>query len=1371
MAYVNTIDGVNRVPFVQRVENLPQELLQEARFVKLAKYMYTDASKLNKAPQHNWQDPYTQRKYNDIIDCYVSFVITRSGYDAFTFYNIDNVLDDAGNFVNETAESWYRTLHIDGTYCEKSLSGRGLHIFTKTNRLDDLLSGTYTLTLDPNNPDCKITIYHGTDMSCIVTGDCFNCQPNAPIARNEVADELYIKILTAANVALPPYMNIAAINAPRTINLPTPQHVPGPIVRANYKFRDDLNRDELERVKGELRKLPKEEIAYRLGIPAAHKSGYVCPECGNGSGDNGTGISPKELDGHLEWHCYKCGRSWDNIGLIARYFNLSQNGKDFWEIVKKGAELFGIGYTSTGELFIPKPVARVQDKADKPAQDDKPVKDYTNFYNNVARPNLPKFLDQCGGKWRNLTRETLEYFYVGYTPQFKPADTPAVIIPYSKNHFFARFVGDKDKLTAEQKEKLREKYHTVGAKPVFNAKRALRGLNPICFVVESATDAMSIYQAGGYNVIAISGSSLSDHMRKQIEPFGAKDFIIMLDGDETGQVKKQKLVEQLTDLGHQATPVVLSDKFKDANDFLQADPDGLAARLREIYNAAEYTFSTQKSIKNVITQTAPPEPPKPVEPAPSQPLAPEVAEWQELNGTIDPMVLLKLAVAKDYLEKFTPETITAGVAQNSKTKQALALCQFYDCYIDAHDNFLANLSIAKNIATNKIKTLKAAGGDFITDNIPAKLVALSSLGIAELRASVKSMVSALAKAHKKFLGSEEQRKVREEADRKREHHLIELGRSEERLARLKLLPPSDERNAQIIETIKQMCSWLHDRLGNPTKIETTQANSDIIFRNDPYLDGLVAFDEFQQSYVFLKPAPWNKEAQHGDEWRVTDDAQLRVYLSRTYAEFGNKDIIADNLIDYSLTRKFHVIREYFNKLPNWDGKPRAETFFIDWLKVADTPYARNATMNWLLGAVSRVFHPGCRYQTVLVIPGEQGVGKSYCLERLGAGWYDALTDSLDDPHALDAIQKMWIVELKEGSAWKKADVDAQKRFFDASKDTRRFSYLPRAITVPRRCVFAITLNNKQFLSDLTGNRRYMILQSLTASNRDYPTEIRGEKLTDDKLIKQIWAEVFVRYKELFADKFDDKRLELDKYMKQQVEEIAENYLRDDGLQGEIKAFLDTKILPPVIWDKLSKDERYQFMTSGRLFVYLDDLVARITAHGGRNAKKDIRTVQKMFEDESDGVKKIPDPMGVPRFCIYGTAYRQTVCVAEITTEGFAKNDRRINPTRVLELLSNMKGWKQGKRKCRYSVYGDQKTIYYRNPDNIPNPDGDDEQETNADTNTSIAMTNNAPRSQQEHAAPATAQIETASQSGSSIAATSWKDDFVGEPIDPNDSPF
>lgn len=736
---------------------------------------------------------------------------------------------------------------------------------------------------------------------------------------------------------------------------------------------------------------------------------------------------------------------------------------------------------------------------------------------------------------------------------------------------------------------------------------------------------------------------------------------------------------------------------------------------------------------------------KPKNQAPLNDADKKLGEWQTINGLIDPNVLTKLKDAKVYLDGLTVDNITPEIVQSSKTKRALALCFFYDAYSKSATTFYANVANVKRKAEDDIKTLKAAGGEFITP--PADVVARSQIAITPLKSEVKQLITACRKAHKQFLRNEEARIAKEKYAKAKELRVLEITNANDRLKQLQAQPQSDERDAEIITCIRQLCEWKHNKFGDPVCILDTQENADIIFHNDPAICNLVGYDQFYNAISFRKKSPWYSETKKGDRWSDSDEVDLRVHLRRTYKEFGTKEkLVSDAIIKLAREKAFHPIREHFKSLAPWDGKKRAETLFIDWLGVPDTPLHREITLNWLTAAVARVFNPGCIYQTALVLPGNQGVGKSFMLDRLGyKKWHGSLTDKLTDQRALESIATKWIVEIEEGDAWSKADVAAQKRFISGSQDTYRSQYAVNATDKFRQCIIAITLNGNQFLSDPTGNRRYMVLES-TLTGGNYITEVRGEYLTDDKIIDQIWAEVYAHYNELFKDGFDDKKLELSPEARRQIEIANEKYVRDDGITGEIQAGLDAKILPDVIWSLLGKDDRREFFKNSGVFsIEEEELKSKFQAAHKRispalqeefdNAIKTCPFVHRAFAKD----KKTGEITTWLKF--FGTVYRQHISAAEIKNEFFDKGDRRASFKRIHEVLNKLEGWTLGNRISRASAYGNQPNVYYRDADNIPQ---DDEPEVESATTEETAQEESTPATTENYSysAPANGDFES-----------------------------
>ena len=692
-------------------------------------------------------------------------------------------------------------------------------------------------------------------------------------------------------------------------------------------------------------------------------------------------------------------------------------------------------------------------------------------------------------------------------------------------------------------------------------------------------------------------------------------------------------------------------------------------------------------------------------------------EWYDLHPNLKPSASRNmdekmkhdLDDAIIWLDTLEPENFTADDAHNPDNLRAVALAQAFG-YDALAEKFFSVLKGMKKDAASRQNDAKSGLTEDLSPEEKAKLNVALQAYLPTIRQKVNTLRKAFISENRSFVKQLKQEQHAQAAKAKAQNRARQVAETIALLTKLREQyrnQPTKELADQIRQIILQtLDSSIDKSTGDIKFVRNTQKNANLIFSFDPVLDGLFGRDEFQQADVLLKAPPWrydryvpfNRQPCIGTEWRDTDDAETRTYLRDVYTEFSSKQLILDNITSYSNRNRFHPVKDYFNSLPAWDGTKRAEKLFVDFLRADDTPFTREVTLNWLTAAIARIFNPGCRYQTALVLHGNQGIGKSYIIERIGGQWYSAIIDDVDDPHILDAIKNIWIGEFKEMAAMKKVDIDHIKSFIERSEDNRRFSYDRRTSKIKRHCVFAITVNDDMFLSDMTGNRRYMIIHC-NSKPRDYV-----EGLTDD-YIKQVWAEVYAHYNELFADGFDEKKLALSRDAQIQSDSVAENYLRDDGMTSEIKAYLDTPILPLPLWHLLTRDERHDFHKSGRL-VMLDALTEfnhRRRARGGRPdiVQRDVDAITSCLKETQQKfwlrIEQIKfQGRDVDEYTLYGSELRQHICAVEIYNECFG-NDRRKSPTRINEILNNLDGWSLGTRIQKGDpAYLDQKKVFYRN---------------------------------------------------------------------------
>ena len=156
----------------------------------------------------------------------------------------------------------------------------------------------------------------------------------------------------------------------------------------------------------------------------------------------------------------------------------------------------------------------------------------------------------------------------------------------------------------------------------------------------------------------------------------------------------------------------------------------------------------------------------------------------------------------------------------------------------------------------------------------------------------------------------------------------------------------------------------------------------------------------------------------------SDLASLSIYLDGVYHIFSPTKL-KNALLKASAERAFHPIKEYLEALPEWDGTKRLESLLIDYLGAEDNSYVRAVTRKTLTAAVARVFEPGVKFDTVLVLSGPQGIGKSMIFAKLGSIWFsDSLTISdMRDKTGAEKLQGFWIMEIGEMNGIKKVEVE------------------------------------------------------------------------------------------------------------------------------------------------------------------------------------------------------------------------------------------------------------------------------------------------------------------------------------------------------------
>ena len=362
---------------------------------------------------------------------------------------------------------------------------------------------------------------------------------------------------------------------------------------------------------------------------------------------------------------------------------------------------------------------------------------------------------------------------------------------------------------------------------------------------------------------------------------------------------------------------------------------------------------------------------------------------------------------------------------------------------------------------------------------------------------------------------------------------------------------------------------LHPRSG---QVLPTIDNCWTILEHDPDLAGRFALNEFTGRGEILHATPWDP-AEKRRPWEDADNSGLYWFMEKTY------DIKSSRSVDMALAlhekrHQFNDVTAYLNSL-QWDGVPRLDTLLIDYLGAEDTPYVRAVTRKAFTAAVARAMSPGCEYQTMLIVHGAQGLGKTTLLRTMGGDWFTDALRTFEGKEAGEIIQGMWLVEVGELGAMNRTEVERIKQFLSQRIDRFRAAYGRHVKDLPRRCVFFGTTNETEFLRDRTGGRRFWPV--LAGSNpapksvwKDLPEE-RG----------QLWAEAVRNYQ-------NGEPLHLTGEIEEMAKQQQEQHRQVSVREGVIRDFIEQPVPPD--WGKWALDRRLLFWSGAG--TYDGELVPR-----------------------------------------------------------------------------------------------------------------------------------------------------------------------------------
>ena len=355
---------------------------------------------------------------------------------------------------------------------------------------------------------------------------------------------------------------------------------------------------------------------------------------------------------------------------------------------------------------------------------------------------------------------------------------------------------------------------------------------------------------------------------------------------------------------------------------------------------------------------------------------------------------------------------------------------------------------------------------------------------------------------------------------------------------------SELQNTQPTITVEEVRAGLDQ--SQKGKVYNTATNYRRVLQDDPLLKGAIRKNLLTERIDIVKPLGWYRESSTLTD---VDIKYLLLYFEQNYGLTVEKKI-EDAVKVIANENRYHPVCDFLNSLV-WDGTERIRFCLHHFLGADTDDYTYEALRLFLLGAISRVFTPGCKFEIMLCLVGGQGSGKSSFFRLLAVNddWFSDDLKKLDDDNVYRKMQGHWIIEMSEMIATANAkSIEEIKSFLSRPKETYKIPYETHPADRRRQCVFGGTSNTLDFLPlDRTGNRRFVPVMV-------YPERADVHILDDEAAsrayINQMWAEAMEIYRS------GDFKLKFSPAMEEYLKAHQREFMPEDTKAGQIQDYLD-----------------------------------------------------------------------------------------------------------------------------------------------------------------------------------------------------------------------
>ena len=321
----------------------------------------------------------------------------------------------------------------------------------------------------------------------------------------------------------------------------------------------------------------------------------------------------------------------------------------------------------------------------------------------------------------------------------------------------------------------------------------------------------------------------------------------------------------------------------------------------------------------------------------------------------------------------------------------------------------------------------------------------------------------------------------------------------------------------------------------------TISNCRSVLMLDPMLKDRIRRNSLSGMTDLIGEMPWKRA--DSPTMTDTDLHEIECRMESLY------DLRSDKAIQKAINvtandNQYNPILEHLESLA-WDGETRIRTLMPRFLGTEESEFTIQVTLLLMRAALRRLYEPGCKYDSIVCLVGEQGTGKSTFFRFLALKdeWFSDDLKRLDDENIYRKIQGHWIIELSEMIATANArSIEDIKGFLSRQKDTYKVPYDRYPRDYLRQCVFVGTTNSTQFLPfDRSGNRRFIPIR---VNAEKAQADLLADEAASRHYFEQAWAEMIQVYR-----CEADHSLILPKSMQDHLKALQKEYMPEDTKAG------------------------------------------------------------------------------------------------------------------------------------------------------------------------------------------------------------------------------